>query len=136
MWPFSRMDLNRIDIQLQFWEGETGTPYTARLSVGGLEVVEALGVVQGADFRLTNITTVARYRRKGFGTTVVGTLLAAGAGADSVTCPVTSCTQSVVGVARAMLTGTCPCTEVGTSSDILAPSKVIHEAIRETLRRS
>jgi len=75
MWPFSRIDLNKIDIQLQFWGGERDVPYTARLSVDGIEVVEALGVIQGSDFRLSNITTVPIYRKKGFGTTVVGTLI-------------------------------------------------------------
>jgi len=75
MWPFSRTDLNKMDIQLQFWGGEIDVPYTARLSVDGIEVVEALGVVQGSDFRLSNITTVPIYRQKGFGTAVVGTLI-------------------------------------------------------------
>jgi ribosomal protein S18 acetylase RimI-like enzyme len=69
------MDLSKIDIQLQFWGSGIDTPYTLRLSLGKMEVVEALGVIQGSDFRLTNITTVPVYRKKGFATTVVGTLI-------------------------------------------------------------
>jgi ribosomal protein S18 acetylase RimI-like enzyme len=78
MWPFSRkVDLNKIEIHLHFWGGEIDPTYTVKLSVDKLEVLEGLGVVQGSDFRISNIVTVPAYRRKGFGTTVVGTLIGA-----------------------------------------------------------
>jgi GNAT superfamily N-acetyltransferase len=77
MWPFSGMDLSKIEIQLHFWGGEVDATYTVRLSVDKHEVLEGLGVVQGSDFRLSNIVTVRPFRRKGFGTTVVGTLIGA-----------------------------------------------------------
>lgn len=78
MWPFSKkVDLNKIDIHLHFWGCESDATYTVHLSVDRLEVLEGLGVVQGSDFRLSNIVTVPAYRRKGYGTTVVGTLIGA-----------------------------------------------------------
>jgi hypothetical protein len=47
MWPFTRPDLDKIDLHLQFWTAEPDTPYTLRLTVDKLDVVEALGVVRG-----------------------------------------------------------------------------------------
>lgn len=78
MWPFRRkpVDVNRIEIYLHFW-GEVDPTYTVRLSVGKVEVLEAIGVVQGVDFRLSNIVTVPGFRRKGLATTVVGMLIGA-----------------------------------------------------------
>jgi len=78
MWPFSRkLDSNRIEIHLHFWGGEPEPTYTFRLAVDKHEVLEGLGLVQGSDFRLSNIVTVPAFRRKGFGTTVIGTLIGA-----------------------------------------------------------
>jgi ribosomal protein S18 acetylase RimI-like enzyme len=77
MWPFSRPDLDKIDLHLQFWTAEPDTPYTLRLTVDTLDVVEALGVVRGADFRLSNISTVPAFRGKGLASLVVGTLIGA-----------------------------------------------------------
>ena len=78
MWPFSRkLDLNKIQIHLNFWDGEVDPTFTVRLSVDKHEVLEGVGVVQGSDFRLSNIVTVPGYRNKGLGTTVVGTLIGA-----------------------------------------------------------
>lgn len=78
MWPFSRkVNLNKIEIHLHFWGGEIDPTYTVKLSVDKLEALEGLGVVQGADFRLSNIVTVPAYRKKGLGTTVVGMLIGA-----------------------------------------------------------
>lgn len=48
-----------------------------KLSVDKLEVLECLGFIQGSDFRLSNIVTVPAFRQKGFGTTVIGTLIGA-----------------------------------------------------------
>ncbi len=77
MWPFNtEVDLNHIDIHLRFW-GDADPAYTVRLTVGKREVLEAVGVVQGGDFRLSNIVTVPSYRRKGLCTLVVGTLIGA-----------------------------------------------------------
>lgn len=77
MWPFqSKVDLNKIEIHLHYW-GEVDPAYTVRLSVGRLEVLEAVGVVLGADFRLSNIETVPAFRKHGLGTIVVGTLIGA-----------------------------------------------------------
>lgn len=77
MWPFSKtMDLNRIEIHLHFW-GDVDPSYTVKLAVDKHEVLEGLGVVQGRDFRLSNIVTVPAFRRKGYGTTVLGTLIGA-----------------------------------------------------------
>jgi hypothetical protein len=67
MWPFTRPDLDKIDLHLQFWTAEPDTPYTLRLTVDKLDVVEALGVVRGSDFRLSNIATVPVFRGKGLG---------------------------------------------------------------------
>lgn len=78
MWPFSRkLDSNRIEIHLHFWGDEPEPTYTFRLAVDKHEVLEGLGLVQGSDFRLSNIVTVPAFRRKGFGTTVIGTLIGA-----------------------------------------------------------
>lgn len=78
MWPFSRkLDPNKIEIRLHFWGDETDPTYTIHLAVDGHEVLEGLGIVQGSDFRLSNIVTVPGFRRKGFGTTVIGTLIGA-----------------------------------------------------------
>jgi GNAT superfamily N-acetyltransferase len=77
MWPFNRVDLDKINLHLQFWTAETDTPYTLRLTVDKLDVVEALGVVRGSDFRLSNITTVPVFRRKGLASLVIGTLIGA-----------------------------------------------------------
>lgn len=77
MWPFSREDLDKIDMHLQFWTAEPEPPYTLRLTIDKLDVVEALGVVRGSDFRLSNISTVPAFRGNGLATLVVGTLLGA-----------------------------------------------------------
>lgn len=77
MWSFSKtMDLNRIEIHLHFW-GDTNPSYTVKLAVDKHEVLEGLGVVQDRDFRLSNIVTVPAFRRKGYGTTVLGMLIGA-----------------------------------------------------------
>jgi ribosomal protein S18 acetylase RimI-like enzyme len=78
MWPFStKLDLNKIQIHLNFWGGEMNPTFTVRLSVDKHEVLEGVGCVQGSDFRLSNIVTVPAYRDKGLATTVVGTLIGA-----------------------------------------------------------
>jgi len=79
MWPFRKktLDLNKIEIHLHFWGDESEPTYTVKLSVDKLEVLECLGFIQGSDFRLSNIVTVPAFRRRGFGTTVVGTLIGA-----------------------------------------------------------
>ena len=77
MWPFTRPDLDKIDLHLQFWTAEPDTPYTLRLTVDKLDVVEALGVVRGSDFRLSNIATVPVFRGKGLASLVIGTLIGA-----------------------------------------------------------
>ena len=78
MWPFrKKLDLNKIEIHLHFWGGESDPTYTVKLSVDKLEVLECLGFIQGSDFRLSNIVTVPAFRQKGFGTTVIGTLIGA-----------------------------------------------------------
>ena len=77
MWPFTRADLDKIDLRLQFWRAEPDTPYVARLFLGGLEAVEALGVVREDDFRLATIGTVAAYRGQGLASMVVGMLIGA-----------------------------------------------------------
>lgn len=77
MWPFrSKDDQNRIQIQLHFW-GTVDPTYTVRLCVDKREVLEALGVVIGTDFRLSNIETIPAFRNHGLGTIVVGTLIGA-----------------------------------------------------------
>ena len=78
MWPFARnRHPNRIGIQLDFW-GEPAAPsYTAKLLVGDQTVVEAIGFIQGADFRLGNIKTEPDFRRRGYAMTVIGTLVGA-----------------------------------------------------------
>jgi ribosomal protein S18 acetylase RimI-like enzyme len=75
MWPFNRADLDKIDMHLQFWTAEPDTPYTLRLTLDKLDVVEALGVVRGADFRLSNISTLPAFRGNGLATLVVSTLI-------------------------------------------------------------
>lgn len=78
MWPFSRkLDLNKIEIHLHFWGSGIDPTYTVKLSVDKHEVLEGLGFIQGSDFRLSNIVTVPTFRKKGFGTTVIGTLIGA-----------------------------------------------------------
>jgi GNAT superfamily N-acetyltransferase len=59
------------------WTAEPDTPYTLRLTVDKLDVVEALGVVRGSDFRLSNIATVPVFRGKGLASLVIGTLIGA-----------------------------------------------------------
>lgn len=78
MWPFARKNNpNRIEIQLEFW-GEPAAPsYTATLMAGNQTAVEAIGFIQGADFRLGNIKTEPDFRRHGYGMTLIGTLLGA-----------------------------------------------------------
>lgn len=77
MWPFNRqLDQNKIQIHLHFW-GDVDPAYTVRLSVDTREVLEALGVVSGSDFRLSNIETVPAFRDHGLATIVVGTLMGA-----------------------------------------------------------
>lgn len=78
MWPFGKtLDLNKIEIHLHFWGSEVDPTYTVKLSIDKVEVLEGVGVVQGSDFRLSNIVTVPTFRRLGFGTTVIGTLIGA-----------------------------------------------------------
>ena len=77
MWPFSRPDLDKIDLHLQFWSADPDRPYTARLTLDGIDAVEALGVVRGTDFRLANIRTVEVFRGHGLASMVVGTLIGA-----------------------------------------------------------
>lgn len=78
MWPFSeKLDLNKIEIHLQYWGGESDPSYTVKLSVDKVEALEGVGVIQGSDFRLSNIVTVPALRRRGYGTTVIGTLIGA-----------------------------------------------------------
>lgn len=77
MWPFTRPDLDRFSLHLQFWRNEPDTPYTARLAVDGLDAVEAVGVVRGADFRLAEIRTAEVFRRHGLASMLVGTLIGA-----------------------------------------------------------
>ena len=36
MWPFSRPDLDQIDLHLQFWSADPERPYTARLTLDGI----------------------------------------------------------------------------------------------------
>lgn len=78
MWPFDRkLDLNRIEIRLHYWGGPEDPSYTVHLAVGGHEVLEGVGLICGKDFRVSNIVTVPAFRRKGYGTLAIGTLIAA-----------------------------------------------------------
>lgn len=78
MWPFARkVDPNRVDIRLDFW-GDPGDPsFTARLLAQNRTVVEAIGCIQGPDFRLGNIKTEPAFRKHGYGMMVIGTLIGA-----------------------------------------------------------
>jgi len=85
MWPFrSKDNSKKIEIHLRFW-GEENPAYTVHLLVGRLEVLEAQGVIQGSDFRLSNIVTLAAFRKKGYGMTVVGMLMGAARARDCAT---------------------------------------------------
>jgi ribosomal protein S18 acetylase RimI-like enzyme len=76
MWPFGkRNDPNKIEIQLTFWGGELDPSFTVKLLTQGQTALEAIGFIQGTDFRLGNIKTEPAFRKKGFATTVVGTLI-------------------------------------------------------------
>ena len=78
MWLFgSKGDSNKIEIHLEFWGGEVDPSFTVRLVSDKQTVLEGVGVVQGSDFRVSNIKTEPAYRRKGFGTTVIGALIGA-----------------------------------------------------------
>ena len=78
MWPFSRkLDQNRIEMRLHYWGGPDEAGWTFKLAVGGHEVLEAVGQVRARDFRVSNIVTVPAYRRRGYGTLAIGTLIAA-----------------------------------------------------------
>lgn len=78
MWPFSRtLDRNKIEIHLHFWGDATTPTYTVKLAIDKHEVLEGVGAVQNGDFRLSNIVTVPAFRRQGYGTTVIGTLIGA-----------------------------------------------------------
>lgn len=78
MWPFARkVDANRIQIQLDFWGDPADPSFTAKLIAANQTVVEAVGTIQGSDFRLGNIKTEPAFRQKGYGTTVIGTLIGA-----------------------------------------------------------
>jgi len=78
MWPFARkVDANRIQIQLDFWGDPADPSFTATLTAQKQTVVEAVGAIQGSDFRLGNITTEPAFRKKGYGTTVIGALIGA-----------------------------------------------------------
>ncbi len=78
MWPFSKkLDQNRIEMRLHYWGGADEPTWTFKLAVGGHEVLESVGSVRRGDFRVSNIVTVPTYRRKGYGTLAIGTLIAA-----------------------------------------------------------
>lgn len=78
MWPFSKkLDPNRIEIRLHYWGGPDEPAWTFKLAVGGHEVLESVGGVRGTDFRVSNIVTVPSFRRRGYGTLAIGTLIAA-----------------------------------------------------------
>lgn len=78
MWPFSRqLDTNRIEMRLHYWGGPDEPAWTFKLAVGGHEVLEGVGQIQRQDFRVSNIVTVPMYRRRGYGTLAIGTLIAA-----------------------------------------------------------
>jgi ribosomal protein S18 acetylase RimI-like enzyme len=78
MWPFSKkLDPNRIEMRLHYWGGPGDPTYTLHLAVGGHEVLESVGQIIGKDFRVNNIVTVPMYRRQGYGTLAIGTLIAA-----------------------------------------------------------
>ena len=71
MWPFARkVDPNRIEIHLDFWGDPASPSFTARLLAENQIAVEAVGAIQGSDFRLGNIKTEPAFRKKGYGTTV------------------------------------------------------------------
>lgn len=78
MWPFARkVDPNRIEIHLDFWGDPDDPSFTVKLMAMNQTVVEAVGGIQGSDFRLGNIKTEPAFRKRGYGTTVIGTLLGA-----------------------------------------------------------
>jgi len=78
MWPFSKkLDQNRIDMHLHYWGVADEPAWTFKLAVGGHEVLESVGLVRNGDFRVSNIVTVPTWRRQGYGTLAVGTLIAA-----------------------------------------------------------
>lgn len=78
MWPFSRkLDTNRIEMRLHYWGGPDEPTWTFRLAIGGHEVLEGVGLIEGHDFRVSNIVTVPAFRRQGYGTLAIGTLIAA-----------------------------------------------------------
>lgn len=78
MWPFSKkLDKNRIEMRLHYWGGADEPAWTFKLAVGGHEVLESVGLIHGRDFRVSNIVTVPDYRRQGYGTLAIGTLVAA-----------------------------------------------------------
>lgn len=78
MWPFSKkLDQNRIEMRLHYWGGADEPTYTFKLVVGGHEVLESIGLISGKDFRVSNIVTVPSYRRQGYGSLAIGTLIAA-----------------------------------------------------------
>lgn len=78
MWPFSKkLDQNRIEMRLHYWGGADDLTWTFKLAVGGHEVLEGIGLVRNGDFRVSNIVTVPDYRRQGYGTLAIGTLIAA-----------------------------------------------------------
>lgn len=78
MWPFSKkLDQNRIEMRLHYWGGADDPTWTFKLAVGGHEVLESIGLVRNGDFRVSNIVTVPDYRRQGYGTLAIGTLIAA-----------------------------------------------------------
>lgn len=78
MWPFStKLDMNRFEMRLHYWGAADEPAWTFKLAVGGHEVLESVGAIRHGDFRVSNIVTVPAYRRQGYGTLALGTLIAA-----------------------------------------------------------
>ena len=78
MWPFAEtVDPDKITIHLDFWGDAAAPSFTVKLVTENQTVVEGFGEIRDTDFRLCNIKTDPAYRQRGFGTTVVGTLIGA-----------------------------------------------------------